>query len=122
MTIAVTSQNRVRVTDHAGRCRRFWIYEVEDDHVVSKELLEIDKHQTFHELHGQPHPLDGIDVFITAGMGPGLKSRLEEKGIRSVMTIEMEPDIAVEQFLEGTLEIKSSESYVHRRGHSHKHQ
>jgi hypothetical protein len=30
MKIAVTSQNRKTITSHAGKCRKFWVYEVED--------------------------------------------------------------------------------------------
>jgi predicted Fe-Mo cluster-binding NifX family protein len=30
MKIAVTSQNRREITEHAGRCRRFWVFDVED--------------------------------------------------------------------------------------------
>ena len=36
MKIAVTSQNRKTVTGHAGKCRKFWIYEVEGSAVISK--------------------------------------------------------------------------------------
>ena len=33
MQIAVTSQNRKTVTEHAGKCRKFWIYDIKTGRV-----------------------------------------------------------------------------------------
>ena len=102
MKIAVTSQNRKTVTPHAGVCRKFWIYEIEDNRVKSKQLLELEKDQTFRETpRDQPHALDDINVFITAGMGDGLKNRLTSRGVTSVLVAECEPDDAVNTLLAG---------------------
>ncbi len=30
MKIAVTSQNRKTITDHAGKCRKFWLFDIDD--------------------------------------------------------------------------------------------
>lgn len=107
MKIAVTSQNRRSITSHAGRCRRFWVYEVEDQQVQSKELLELAKEESFFETGPQePHPLDDADVFITQGMGEGLVRRLHAHGTRSYVTSETDPDTAVEKLLEGTLKFR----------------
>lgn len=38
MKIAVTSQNLSTISGHAGRCRKFWIYEVEGKRVARKDL------------------------------------------------------------------------------------
>jgi len=57
MKIAVTSQNRKLVTKHAGRCRRFWVYRVEEGQVADKSLLELSKEQSFHDSEPDaPHP------------------------------------------------------------------
>ncbi len=37
MNIAVASQNRREITDHTGRCRKFWIYKVENGMIANKE-------------------------------------------------------------------------------------
>ncbi|MCW8959748.1 MAG: NifB/NifX family molybdenum-iron cluster-binding protein, partial [Gammaproteobacteria bacterium] len=76
MKIAVTSQNRREITGHAGRCRKFWIYEIEDRQIVDKQLLELPKEQAFHESDPrQPHPLDDVTVLISGGMGQGMQHR-----------------------------------------------
>jgi hypothetical protein len=50
MKIAITSQNRKTITEHAGMCRKFWVYEVQNQSVVSKVMVELEKDQSFHEL------------------------------------------------------------------------
>jgi len=100
MKIAVTSQNRKLVTKHAGRCRRFWVYRVEEGQVADKSLLELSKEQSFHDSEPDaPHPLDTVDVLLVGGMGPGLAQRLARKGIQVQVVTETDPDKAVQHFL-----------------------
>ncbi len=98
--IAVTSQNRKTVTEHAGKCRKFWIYDVKQGQVTGKTLLELPIEQSLHESSGaSAHPLDAVAVLITAGIGAGLQQRLQQRGIDSVVTSEEDPDQAVAVFL-----------------------
>lgn len=99
--VAVCSQNRKTVTDHAGRCRNFWIYDIKRGQVVGKTLLRLPLEQSFHEMKGQQaHPLDGADVLVTGGMSPALQKRLLARGIKSIVTTETDPDQAVADLLE----------------------
>ncbi|RZV34826.1 MAG: nitrogen fixation protein [Chromatiales bacterium] len=103
MKIAVTSQNRKNVTEHAGRCRKFWVFDVEGDKVVDKQLLELPKEQAFHDSSPHDaHPLDDVDVLITGGMGSGLAQRLERKGIKALVSTDKDPEIAVSNYLGGS--------------------
>jgi predicted Fe-Mo cluster-binding NifX family protein len=112
MKIAVTSQNRREITGHAGKCRKFWIYEITENKINKKTLLELPKEQSFHESSPQtPHPLDDIQVLIVGGMGRGLARRISMKGIESIVTSEKEPDKAIEAYLDGSL--KRLESHEH---------
>jgi predicted Fe-Mo cluster-binding NifX family protein len=104
MKIAVASQNRRTVTGHAGKCRKFWIYEVEGCEVKGKSLLELPIEQSFHASHGKaPHPLDDINALISGGMGMGLRNRLRQKSILALATAETDPDRAVAAWLNDTL-------------------
>ena len=97
LRVAVTSQNRKTVTEHAGKCRKFWVYETRGGQVTDKTLLELPLEQSLHASpDGQAHPLDGVDVLITAGIGDGLRQRLFAKGIETVVSSEPNPDAAVE--------------------------
>ncbi|MEN8218773.1 MAG: NifB/NifX family molybdenum-iron cluster-binding protein [Pseudomonadota bacterium] len=116
MKIAITSQNKREVTGHAGKCRKFWIYEVSEGKIGEKNLLDLPKEQSFHESSPHaPHPLDGIQVFISGGMGAGLIRRLEVKGIEGIVTSEKSPDKAVAAYLDGSLERLAP----HHHGHAH---
>ncbi|HUW50772.1 MAG TPA: NifB/NifX family molybdenum-iron cluster-binding protein [Sulfuricella sp.] len=119
MKIAITSQNRKTITGHAGKCRKFWIYEIDDKKIVGKTLLELTLEQSFHESHaGGPHPLDGTNVLITGGAGQGLMRRLSNMGIQGLVTPETDPDSAVAAFLDGTLKLGLAE---HHEGHGEHH-
>ena len=109
MKIAVTSQNRRTITQHAGRCRKFWIFTIADQQITDKQLLELPKEQSFHEssVH-EPHPLDDIDTLITAGMGSGMVRRLARKGIKGLVTKEGDPEMAVALYLKGQLVAQES--------------
>jgi predicted Fe-Mo cluster-binding NifX family protein len=121
MKIAVASQNRKEITTHTGRCRKFWIYQIENDAVAGKELLELPKEQSFHESSPLAHsPLDNVQVLIAGGMGSGLARRLQERNIRALITKETDPDQAVKDFLNGTLKTEPFEPHEH--GHIHEHQ
>ena len=104
MLIAVTSQDKRYITGHAGRCRKFLIYKVDNAQILSKDLLEFPEELSFHQTSPEePHPLDDISVIITGGMGQGLARRLANKGIMSVITTRKNPDAAVRDFLDGRL-------------------
>lgn len=105
MRIAITSQNRKSVTPHAGMCRKFWIYDIDDRQVRGKSLLELAREQALHESRGDaPHPLDGVDVLISGGMGAGLAARMARRGTAALVTPESDPDRAVAAYLAGELE------------------
>ena len=102
--IAVCSQNRKTVTEHAGKCRKFWVYDIEQGRVIGRSLLELTIEQSFHEAkEGQAHPLDEVDVLITGSIGGGLQQRLRQRGIIGVVTSETDLDQAVASFLAGDM-------------------
>ncbi|MEJ2480179.1 MAG: NifB/NifX family molybdenum-iron cluster-binding protein [Acidihalobacter sp.] len=105
MKIAVASQNRREVTGHAGRCRNFWLYDIQDGEVAGSELLELPRSQSFHDHAPHlPHPLDSVQIVITGGMGSGFVEKLGRRGIEAVATSQRDPDQAVADWLDGSLE------------------
>ena len=124
MKIAITSQNRRTITEHAGKCRKFWVYDIEQGQVMGKTLLELPVEQSLHESSPhESHPLDAVQVLITGGMGPGLQRRLATKGITALMTVETDPDQAVIAYLQGTLDVRtgSCDHGTHQNQHHHHH-
>jgi predicted Fe-Mo cluster-binding NifX family protein len=101
MRIAVTSQNFRTVTGHAGRARRFIIFEAQADMPPAEvERLDLPKELAMHEFHGSgAHPLDGVDVILSESFGEGFAQRLAKRGILAVRTPETNPIDAVTAFL-----------------------
>jgi predicted Fe-Mo cluster-binding NifX family protein len=92
MKIAVTSQNRRSVTNHAGRCRRFWIFDIEGGQVQGQTLIELDKGGSLHDIAPDiPESLQSVDRFVTAGLCENMKRRLQRAGIEARTTHIQDP-------------------------------
>ncbi len=93
MRIAVTSQNFRTITGHAGKARRFMILDaagVKAPAVIGK--LDLPRTMSMHEHpRGAPHPIDDVEVIVTAGCGAGFIAKMAERGIRVVTTAETDP-------------------------------
>lgn len=120
MRIAVTSQNFRTVTGHAGKSRRFLIFEAMAGATPREvERLDLPKEMSFHEFHGDgAHPVDGVDAVITGSCGAGFARRLAGRGIRVAVTTAEDPLVAVAAFAEGRLAPVDPE---HISGHHHDH-
>lgn len=103
MRVAVTSQNFRTITGHAGKTRRFLVYEADaDGEAVEVERLDLPKELSFHEFDGHgDHPVDGCDVIITQSCGFGFVRRLAARGIQVMVTSESDPVSAVRALLHG---------------------
>ncbi len=120
MKIAITSQNRRSITAHAGKCRNFWIYEIESGQLKGRSLLEIPLEATFHANHEDIAPeLADIGVLITGSLGNNLYLRLIQRGILPIVTGEEDPERAFIAYIENTLEPLS---VIHNNDcHEHAH-
>lgn len=121
MQIAITSQNRRTITEHAGKCRKFWIYDIQQDAIADRRLVELPIEQSFHASHGLPAPLEGVEVLISRGMGGNLYHRLIALGIQPMLTEEQDPEQAIADFLSGKLQTHPLEGGCHDHEHHHDH-
>ncbi len=101
MKIAVTSQNYRTVTGHAGKTRRFIIYEVDEDGTFREvERLDLPKEMSIHAHPAhEPHPLDSVHYLLTAGCGQGFVNKMEQRGVQVFITDEEDPAKAVGSLL-----------------------
>lgn len=98
--IAVTSQNARTLTAHAGRCRRFFLFDEQDG--TPQGSVELSREEVLHETDPRPgHPLEPVRVLISAGMRQGLQRRLQAAGIQVYLSEETSPVEAVRQYLSG---------------------
>jgi len=121
MRIAVSSQNKLNVTGHAGKASRFWIYDVDKNagRIVSKNLIELERadilHMRFHESTDPyaEHPVLASDVVITGGAGQGFIVKMAKANVRVAITPEKNPDTAVNKLMNNILETINPEVHHH---------
>lgn len=123
MRIAVTSQNFRTVTGHAGKSRRFLVFEAGSGSTPQEvDRLDLPKEMSFHEFHGDgAHPVDGVNAVITASCGAGFARRLAGRGIRVAVTQVEDPLAAVQAYAEGSLLPVDPERMAGHHEHDHHH-
>jgi len=119
--IAVTSQNRRTITPHAGRTRRFLIYEAHADGGYELvDRVELPKDQTLHEWGNRDgHPLYAYDVIIAGSVGPNFIDRMASRGVEVLPTSESDPETAIRRYIDGTLPVEPPHEHHH---HDHDHE
>ena len=123
--IAITVQNGRTISGHAGRTNRFLIYTIENQEVIDKQELILDKNQTFHNIFHDgiepvpEHPLFVINSIISGNMGTGFFNKMKMQNIQALSTDESDPDLAIEKLLAGNLEVKPPEEHHHHHDHNH---
>ena len=122
MRIAVTSQNFKSITGHAGKARRFLVYELDGTGTPPREVdrLDLPKELSVHEYHGDDHPLFGLGLqaLVTQGAGEGFVARLARHGIVVHATSEADPLVAVVQVATGQ---PLAAAVPHDHDHHHDH-
>lgn len=112
MKIAVTSQNFKSVTGHAGKSRRFIVFDAAASSAPSEVArLDLPLEMSMHEFIGGAHPLDEMDVILTASAGQGFVSKLARRGVKVVICGGSDPHKAVRDYLNGA--IKPADPQVH---------
>ena len=117
MKIAVTYDNG-NIFQHFGKTENFKVYEVEDNQVVSSEV--IGSNGTGHGALAGLLSEQGVDVLICGGNGGGAQAALAEAGVELCSGAEGDVDAAVEAYLNGTLTSAGAtcDHHDHEEGHS----
>ena len=115
MKIAVTYDNG-NVFQHFGRTEQFKVYEVEDNKVVSSEV--IGSNGTGHGALAGLLAGQDVDVLICGGIGGGAQAALAEAGVELCAGAEGNTDEAVEAYLRGELVSTGANcDHHHEEGH-----
>lgn len=117
MKIAVTYDNG-NIFQHFGRTESFKVYEVEDNKVVSSEV--IGSNGVGHGALAGLLSEQSVDVLICGGIGGGAQQALAEAGVELVAGAEGDVDQAVEAYLRGELISTGAncDHHHHEDGHS----
>lgn len=116
MKIAVTYDNG-NIFQHFGKTEYFKVYEVEDNKVVSSEVIGSDG--TGHGALAGLLADQSVDVLICGGIGGGAQSALAEAGVELCSGAQGDADQAVEAYLKGELVSTGVNcDHHHEEGHS----
>lgn len=117
MKIAVTYDNG-NIFQHFGKTEFFKVYEVEDNKVVSSEVIS--SNGTGHGALAGLLAEQGISVLICGGIGGGAQSALAEAGIELCSGAQGDADTAVDAYLKGELVSTgvNCDHHHHEDGHS----
>ena len=118
MKIAVTYEAGL-IFQHFGHTATFKIYQVENQDVVSSEVVETNG-QGHGALAGFLKAL-GVDVLICGGIGGGAQMALAEAGIQLFGGVRGDADDAVQDYLSGALVYKPCvrcDHHDHGEGHT----
>ena len=116
MKIAATYDNG-NIFQHFGKTEFFKVYEVEDNKVVSSEV--IGSNGTGHGALAGLLAEQGISVLICGGIGGGAQSALAEAGIELCSGAQGDAYAAVEAYLKGELVSTGVNcDHHHEEGHS----
>ena len=117
MKIAVTYDNG-EIFQHFGKTESFKVYEVEDNKVVSSEV--IGSNGTGHGALAGLLAEQGVNVLICGGIGGGAQTALTEAGIELCAGAQGNTDQAVESYLKGELVSSgvNCDHHHHKEGHS----
>ena len=117
MKIAVTYDNG-NIFQHFGKTENFKVYEVEDNKVVSSEV--IGSNGAGHGALAGLLAEQGIDVLICGGIGGGAQTALAEAGVELCAGAQGNVDEAVEAYLKGELISTGAncDHHHHEEGHS----
>lgn len=116
MKIAATYDNG-SIFQHFGKTEFFKVYEVEDNKIVSSEV--IGSNGTGHGALAGLLAEQGIQVLVCGGIGGGAQAALAEAGIELCSGAQGDADAAVEAYLKGELESTGVNcDHHHGEGHS----
>lgn len=127
MRIAVASQNFRTVTPHAGKTRRWLVYEAGPGvEPVEVERLDLSKEMALHDWQegGAPHPLFAMDAMLVGTCGGGFIRRMARNGVRAAVATDEDPVAAVRAFLASgaaTAPLALDAADDHHHGHDHGH-
>jgi len=102
MKIGVSSQNFHTITGHAGKARRFFVFEQQADKSIKElERIDLPKEMSLHEFKGDNHPLFNLDIIVTGGCGDGFINRMASHDVQVITTSETNPLEVVKKLLAG---------------------
>ncbi len=106
MKIAISTKDYTTVSGHAGQTRHWLVYDLSDYRAETQlpvpQRVELNKEQLLHTFDDvDAHPLDGIDVVVTASAGDGFIRHMQKRGADVLLTSASDPADAIARLAAG---------------------
>jgi hypothetical protein len=106
MKIAIATRNYRTVAGHVGQTRHWLLYDLSDHQagalLPAPRRVELTTDQLFHHFQDDaPHPLDGVDLVVSANAGDGFVRHMKKRGADVLVTGESDPAVVITQILAG---------------------
>lgn len=96
LKVAIASQNLKQITAHAGRARKFLVFDVSTDGSWQQGVtIKLPKEMAMHDFAGEHHPLYDMDILVIGGCGPGFVKRMQRHDLEVIITSESSPVQAI---------------------------
>lgn len=104
--IAFPTNDGENVEEHFGHCKKFAVYTVKENEIISKEYLDAPKHEpgVLPKFLGE----QGATTIITGGMGQMAINLFKNQGIEVILGAVGKIENNLNEFLEGELYSKGS--------------
>lgn len=105
MKVAISTDGEF-VSTHFGRCPKYTILDIENNKVVSREIIENPGHHP--GFLPQFLKEKGVNCVIAGGMGQRAKELFNEAQIDTILGVEGKIQYVIDNILKGTLKGKES--------------
>ena len=96
-------------------CNHFFIYDIDEAGSFKKQSLDLADNQILkYSFHDDPspnpeNPLFECDFLFANGMGQGAVQNLAARNVKAFSIEEVNPDVAIEKLIDGSLEAYADE-------------
>jgi predicted Fe-Mo cluster-binding NifX family protein len=104
MKIAIaTNDNWTKVAGHAGKTLNWLVFDCEPGQpILEPQCIQLSKEQLPHYFKDDgPHPLQGVEIIVSASAGDGFVRHMEKWGAQVLLTGEVDPFTALKKILNG---------------------
>ncbi len=104
MKIAIATKDSFsKVSGHAGKTRDWLVFDCQPDQSIPEpQRIQLGKEQLPHYFQDDgPHPLDGVEIVVSASAGDGYIRRMKKRGAAVLLTGETDPLVALQKVLAG---------------------
>ena len=106
------------IFQHFGKTQNFKIYEIVENKIIESKIID-NGGFGHHDLATYLKNM-GVEILILGNRGQGAIDALNNAGIKQLAGIAGDPDVAVQEFLSGTLKDNPDAKCNHHGEHEHK--